>query len=897
MEERTYLMPSRAKADSYKKDVLSLDPAHALGAVVSTPADWFQELWELWGDGRAIVDTQTLTYICFRTLADQESLIGSSSLPVTKGTASSLASFYLDVAGPFDFSTVPHELFERLASAEGAVIKLGHFVEDELKRRGLCLPGAACRVLLDTVSFPAVSLIGRFEQLPPYLSWFLDSMGAVGEVFDDALVGPMAKGIRPAFLFPSGPNATGRLLADYCREFTESIDCTNESPAPLRALVVCVDPKDAYSGLAPHLDVSRVRLEVVSRIPVAHTDWGMVTSVVSSLLSGRVDSALVSALLSSPYAGLSSFEGQTAYARFRQDRSLSFGGGVSFLEENVPQFEGLSRLVRTRFSDEALAWAYALTKDVYSSDPFMLSLETAALDSLSRSFRRAEGLVLDATVVLEFALDAYLPLSFHEGPEDARTVIRLVDPSTAAQMPLSSYDAVVLAEGDSVSYAAVSSHAALDRLSEKLGVSQLRNPSNQLRSWFLELVGLAKKEFCCCFCPSSMGGDERYPAFFVEELASHYQQGEPKLGNPLRIGRESGARVLVQGEDDIAHNVCSATEGEPERSEATLSYSMRRPQILLEKDGSFVLSASALETYLSCPRKWFLTRKMKADHLDERLSALERGTFVHEVWQRFYAGFDGIGERVTPANLDESKVLLAKTFDAVLSEQSERGLGRYLPLSDFELKDTDALKSSLLDNLNVHASLLPGFVPRWQEFALTPEDGIEFAGALIRGSVDRIDVDETTKRLAVVDYKGSVAGHAAGFDPDAVDKKTNELRHFNPDGSLKLPSKIQSLVYAQALRQVPELSGYSPGAALYLSYRAQEPRSSVAGSCSQVVPAGVPLTDSSIVQGDFLRYLDLAEEALVPYVERMKAGFAEPDPQGSDACSFCPALDCPRRLR
>lgn len=896
MKERIYLLPSRAKADAYKKDVLSLDPAQSLGAVVTTPADWLQELWELWGDVRSIVDSQTLTYICFRTLAKQDSLIGDSLLPVTRGTASSIALFYRDVAGPFDFSSVSHELIQQVAPAEGSVLKLGRFVEEELKNHGLCLPGAACRVLLESVAFSDVSLIGDAE-LPPYLSWFLDSIGVNAEAPSDALVGPLPEGVRPAFLFPSGPNATGRVISDYCLGFAESLDGDNSAPLPSHQLVVCTDPLYAYSSLSPHLNGSGARVEVVSRVPVVATSWGMLCNVVSSVLSGRLSSSQVSALVSSPYSGLSSFEGQTVEARFRRDRSLAFGGGLSFLEEHVPSFAQLSRLVGSRFSDEALAWAHTLTKEVHASDPFMLSLETAALDSLALSFRRAEGLVSDASVVLEFALGAFLSLAFHEGPDDARTVIRLSDPNAASQMPSSSYDVVVLAESDSVSYAAVSSHAALDRLSGKLGIVQLREPSRRLRSWFTGLIALAKKEFCCCFCPSASGGEERYPAFFVEELASHYQQGESWQDNPLGIGRGSGAKALIQGEDDIVRNVLSGNGAKPECSKVSLSHVLRRPQGLMDKDGSFVLSASALETYLSCPRKWFLNRKLSPDHLDERLGSLERGSFVHEVWQRFYAALGGADERVTPENLAESKVLLGGVFDEVLEEQSERGLGRYLPLSDFELRDADSLKVSLLGNLDVHAQLLPGFVPRWQELALAPEDGIEFAGALIRGSVDRVDIDETTKRLAVVDYKGSVSGHAAGFDPDAVDKKTNELRYFNPDGSLKLPAKIQSLVYAQALRQVPELADYSPGAALYLSYRAQEPRSSVAGSCSQVVPAGVPLTDSSIVQGDFLRYLDLVEEALVPYVERMKAGMVEPDPKGNDVCSYCPDLDCPRRLK
>lgn len=896
MEERTYLLPSREQVKAFKIDILSGDAARALGVSVSTPVDWLAELWELWGDGRLFVDGQTLSYLCFKALTEQESLLGSSLLPATKGTASSLAQFYRRSAGPLTYSNVSPDVLDGLAPAEKAVLGLGVFVEEELSRRGLCLPGEACRCLLDAISFPEVVLMGNPE-LPWYLSWFLESIGVSQTVRTSCLVPPLSKGMSPAFLFPSGPSATARIISDYLRGYLDRRVLDGSDVQTARALLVCKDPLRSLSALSAQVAFDEVRLEFKGRIAVSSTGWGGLARILDSLLAGYVDNSLVSGLVDSPYSGLSSAEGRKVMACFRGDRSLVHDGALDFLREKVPHFDRLCQLVSSGFPEELVAWARELTCNAFSSDPLIQRVEVSALESLAGSFARASGLVSKRSVVLEFANEAQLPLSFMRGSDDAGLVVRLVDAESAGQVPERSYDLVVLAEGDSVSYAATSSHASLDALARKVGIAKAEDASARLRSWFSGLLRVATSEFCCCFCPTGEGGDERYPAFFVEELASHYQQGEALLGNQLGIGCDSGAYVLVQGEDDIVDNLSMAGGAICSQSEVSLSHALRRPKRLLRDDGSFVLSASALETYLSCPRKWFLSKKLKANSLDEDFGSLEQGSFVHEIWRRFYGRLPEPIDRVTRDNLEESQELLAAVFDEVLAEQPKNGSGRYLPLTDFEKRDVDSLRSTLLGNLVVHADLLPGFVPRCQEYSLTPDDGVMFAGALINGSVDRIDVDETTKRFAVLDYKGKVAGYAAGFDPDAVDKKTGAPIFFSPDGSLKIPSKIQSLVYAQVLRRAPDFAGYAPGAALYLNYRAQEPVSCLAGSCSQVLVPGVSLTDSSLVQGDFLHYLDLVEESLAPVVDRMKSGFVEPDPAGKDACSFCPDLNCPRRIK
>lgn len=57
-----------------------------------------------------------------------------------------------------------------------------------------------------------------------------------------------------------------------------------------------------------------------------------------------------------------------------------------------------------------------------------------------------------------------------------------------------------------------------------------------------------------------------------------------------------------------------------------------------DKEGieRLVVSPSAIETYRSCPYKWFVERKLRLDDEGEAFGGREIGTFVHGVFQRFY---------------------------------------------------------------------------------------------------------------------------------------------------------------------------------------------------------------------------------------------------------------------
>lgn len=298
-----------------------------------------------------------------------------------------------------------------------------------------------------------------------------------------------------------------------------------------------------------------------------------------------------------------------------------------------------------------------------------------------------------------------------------------------------------------------------------------------------------------------------------------------------------------------------------------------------------ILSPSAIETYINCPYSWFVSYCVKPQTLDEDFGPLEQGTFVHGVLDVFYGSLPQVVgmNRITPENLSQSQALLSEVFDQQLQLQADLESTRYVPLTSVERAETEKLKQLLIRNLALQARMMPRFAPAYHEKEIVLQDNLSYAGALIRGRVDRIDTDSDMGQFVVIDYKGNIAGHDAGFKPDDI-----------LDAPVELPHKVQALIYAQVLRSLlPE----RPVGALYLSYRAQEPRALLAGSYDDSFLAldGFAKKASGVAL-NFGTYLDRIEELIAQPIERMKQGNIEQKPLCSDSCKYCPVASCVRRL-
>lgn len=297
-----------------------------------------------------------------------------------------------------------------------------------------------------------------------------------------------------------------------------------------------------------------------------------------------------------------------------------------------------------------------------------------------------------------------------------------------------------------------------------------------------------------------------------------------------------------------------------------------------------VLSPSAIEEYVNCPYRWYTARRLRPEAPDELFGPLEQGVFVHSVWESFYRCLEQkiSAKRVTPGNLEQAQLCLGRVFDEELANQVQAEGVRYLPLSPAEHAQANRLKQTLIGNLNVQARMLPRFTPWRFELPIEPGEGVDYAGVRLMGRVDRVDIDAEHGHFAVIDYKGGVLGHDAGFDPD-------EQEEF------RIPPKIQTLVYAQALRR--SIDSARPVGALYLSYRAQEPAGSMAGSFdSSLLDVAGFARSACGVNMNFESYLDMVEQEVGKRIADLLEGDIAPNPLCESSCMYCPVRYCEKRL-
>jgi len=262
------------------------------------------------------------------------------------------------------------------------------------------------------------------------------------------------------------------------------------------------------------------------------------------------------------------------------------------------------------------------------------------------------------------------------------------------------------------------------------------------------------------------------------------------------------------------------------------------------------LSVSAIETYETCPFKYFARYVMRLDEEredEEVMDPKRQGLFVHEVFEVFFTAWQQRGHRaITSANIDAAREL----FAAVAEEQLKT-----LPEAEAALERTRLLGSPVAAGLGevvfrMEAERPAEVVERLLEFKLKGEFG--FTGPrgdrtiALTGVADRLDLlEDGTFRL--IDYKLSSAP--------------------NKSRALQLP--IYGICSEQRLQNHRGRS-WTLGEAAYISFR----------SAKKVTPLFTARSDRATV-------LASAQARLIDAVDAIERGEFPPTPEDVFLCGFC----------
>lgn len=263
------------------------------------------------------------------------------------------------------------------------------------------------------------------------------------------------------------------------------------------------------------------------------------------------------------------------------------------------------------------------------------------------------------------------------------------------------------------------------------------------------------------------------------------------------------------------------------------------------------VSVSRLERYLKCPFQFYVANVLQVEEEPEdedTRSPLERGRFLHELFERFFHEWQARGRgRITAAGMTEARALFEEICEPALAtlSPSEAGLERARLFGS-------AVGSGIADRVfameaergvEIRERLMEYELDG--EFAVTGEDGTS-RRVRLRAKIDRVDVlADGTFRL--IDYKTK-------YVPD---RKV----------ALQLPiysAGVRARLSAERGRDI------AASEAMYLSFEGPE--------------AVWPLEERG---KSFDELVTAAEHRLVQALDDIAAGHYPPRPETRNLCSMC----------
>lgn len=890
MTRNVVIFNTHDQALSYRKQLAAKGQGACFAVEATTLAAWLADAWELYGDGRTLVSSLDRSF-AVRSLLGQSS--GAGALELTDGGIALVCRFFSEAIGFDALEEAVGNPPAALSAQECSILALVEPYRAALLQRGFIEQGDALNALLG-VGWEMSFTLAEGVELPPCFVQFTERAGIPCVALGDGAgrITGLTEGVQPQFLFASGPSAENALISSYVRQACVALSTKGRAGS---VLVVTSRPCSVYATLSEALSDCGCECVLRARKPFAETHFGRAYLAIREfILDDRHDPRALMDFASSPFSGISVQAAAKIDASVRGDRALSFEELQAMMHLVTETYDLFEELVADADASLLLDRFIDLSEELRGLDAasvFEQQIAIVALRGVYEAARRWEiGPEAFAFALSSLAVD----VSRTCGSGSNKVVV--LDASQALSLSAQSrFDVVVRCDLDARYVSAGESHNALVTLEEKLGIQVSRHSLQDARLAFERVKGCAARYFACERVLNAGGDEDVYPSFVLDEFCECLREGDEELdgfGIPHHLHDVVATRDEGGSRDTYASNYQAGGEkpdsivipafapGVVGESSKPLLSLFRAP----DDPATVVLSPSAIEEYVNCPYRWYTARRLRPEAPDELFGPLEQGVFVHSVWESFYRCLEQeiSAKRVTPGNLEQAQLCLGRVFDEELARQVQAEGVRYLPLSSAEHAQANRLRQTLIGNLNVQARMLPRFTPWRFELPIEPGEGVGYAGVRLMGRVDRVDIDAEHGHYAVVDYKGGVLGHDAGFDPD-------EQEEFH------IPPKIQTLVYAQALRR--SIDSARPVGALYLSYRAQEPAGSMAGSFdSSLLDVAGFARSACGVNMNFESYLDMVEQEVDKRIADLLEGDIAPNPLCESSCTYCPVRYCEKRL-
>jgi RecB family exonuclease len=617
--------------------------------------------------------------------------------------------------------------------------------------------------------------------------------------------------------------------------------------SPGSIVVAFADPSRHREWLRRAFEDHGVDADFDVSMDVGQTAFGAAVVQLRAYATGSLDTEGLAVLMRSRFSGVAIEQADASDAEWR--------GGVRPRGRSVPsQMRHLHVILGDRIgnaeagigTEEARRWknladvllanAYPGAAPVTASDA---ALDASVHRTFCRQLREAVELGSGNVSAVEFwerfaatrvtagarrVTDHILVTGIDEVPSEAFEHV-IIGGLTAAEIPRRGSEDRL--EGDAVA-------SVMSRLG--IAIDPEEHAREERRAFYLAAVTASASLTLTRQGTSDDGTPSRESVFWDEFLDLYRRPGEPlPTQEPLLLqtvtcgdgGLRGAPRIERGGALDVAAHEGLATITE--------------------------VSPSQIETYVSCPYRWFIERRIGARAPDEVVDRAAAGRLAHDALARFYREWLDRAPRITR----ESRASAAS-----LAADSVRAASVSLPVPETleEMALLEAVGPSVLALVDRDADFLPDYAPTYLEWAFGGRSdlpAVEIGGVALKGRADRIDLGP--EGLVVVDYKRSHASSLAGIRKDGL---------------------LQLQLYAVAASRV---LGVPVAGGLYRSLKDGADRGFVLNGVSGAFKA------KDLIERDELDAL--LESAIMTAriaTDGMRAGRIEPTPT-VDGCRYCAA--------